>query len=291
MAIFDLHHPWTFAFGLLGNLVSIGVYLAPLPTFIRIYREKSTMGFQSFPYVIALFSSMLWMYYAFLKKNAILLISINSFGCVIETVYIFLYLLYASKKARNHTIKLLSFMDVALFVIIFLVSFFVFKGEIRVQVVGWICVAVSVCVFAAPLSIVFRVVRTRSVEFMPFPLSFSLTLSAIMWFAYGVFQKDRCIALPNVLGFVLGVLQMMLYGIYRNSKPVLNEEKKIPEHVMNIMILGTPEVHPVENLKDEKADAQEVKKVEEVCAITVELEPCSQMKVQLDSPALIVCAA
>lgn len=58
------------------------------------------MGYQSVPYVVALFSSMLWMYYAFIKKNTILLVSINSFGCIVETIYITIFILYASKEAR-----------------------------------------------------------------------------------------------------------------------------------------------------------------------------------------------
>ncbi|XP_006368075.1 bidirectional sugar transporter SWEET12-like [Solanum tuberosum] len=100
MALFDLHHPWLFVFGVLGNVISILVFLAPVPAFRRICKEKSTMGYQSVPYVVALFSSMLWMYYAFIKKNAILLVSINSFGCIVETIYITIFILYASKEAR-----------------------------------------------------------------------------------------------------------------------------------------------------------------------------------------------
>ncbi|KAG9144751.1 hypothetical protein Leryth_017227 [Lithospermum erythrorhizon] len=263
MAIFDLHHPWSFTFGILGNIISFFVYFAPLPTFIRIRREKSTMGFQSLPYVVALFSAMLWMYYALIKTNTLLLISINSFGCVIETIYIFIFLLYANKKARNDTAKLLSFLNVGVFLTIFFFTYYILEGQTRVAVVGWICVAFSVIVFAAPLSIVFQVVRTKSAEFLPFPLSFCLTLSAIMWFGYGLLQKDLCIALPNVLGFFLGMLQMLLYGIYRNPKKVVVEEKKPTEHVINIVNLGASEVHPVEDSPKSRKSDDEVAYIEE----------------------------
>ncbi|KAK6116612.1 hypothetical protein DH2020_049718 [Rehmannia glutinosa] len=253
------------------------------------------MGFDSLPYVVALFSAMLWMYYAFLKTNAILLISINAFGCIIETVYIFLYLFYASKKARSHTAKLLGLINVGLSSLIFVLTFFIFQDQTRVHVVGWICVAVSVSVFAAPLSIVFRVVRTRSVEFMPFPLSFFLTLSAVMWFAYGLFQKDLCVALPNVLGFLLGLLQMLLYGIFRNMKPAEIEEKKLPEHVINIKVIGTPEIHPIDSQKcgdkiqeEDKGD-EEADRRENCVPCAISVEP-SQVNVQLESPVLVVCA-
>lgn len=71
------------------------------PTFYQIYKKKTTEGFQSLPYVFALFSSMLWIYYALVKKDAsLLVITINSFGCVIESVYLAIFLVYASKKTR-----------------------------------------------------------------------------------------------------------------------------------------------------------------------------------------------
>ncbi|XWS36219.1 hypothetical protein CRYUN_Cryun20dG0066600 [Craigia yunnanensis] len=44
---------------------------------------------------------MLLLYYAFLKKNdAVMLITINSIGCCIESIYLFFYMVYATKSAR-----------------------------------------------------------------------------------------------------------------------------------------------------------------------------------------------
>uniref|UniRef100_A0A0E0MFR0 Bidirectional sugar transporter SWEET n=1 Tax=Oryza punctata TaxID=4537 RepID=A0A0E0MFR0_ORYPU len=267
MAGMSLQHPWAFAFGLLGNIISFMTYLAPLPTFYRIYKSKSTQGFQSVPYVVALFSAMLWIYYALLKSDECLLITINSAGCVIETIYIAVYLVYAPKAARMFTAKILLLLNVGVFGLILLLTLLLSAGDRRIVLLGWVCVGFSVSVFVAPLSIIRLVVRTKSVEFMPFSLSFSLTVSAVVWFLYGLLIKDKYVALPNVLGFTFGVIQMGLYAMYRNSTPkkaVLTKEVEattvtddddstagVKEHVVNIAKLSavdvkTREVHPVD---------------------------------------------
>ncbi|KAF2286452.1 hypothetical protein P3X46_011477 [Hevea brasiliensis] len=259
MAVMSTHHPLAFAFGILGNIISIMVFLAPVPTFFRIYRKKSTEGFQSLPYLVALFGSMLWLHYAMLKKDAFLLITINGFGCVIETLYIILYIVYATKENRISTFRLLLSMNMGLFSFIIILTHCAVKDSVRVQVLGWICVAVSVSVFAAPLSIVALVIRTRSVEFMPFNLSFFLTISAIVWFVYGLATKDMCVALPNVLGFILGLLQMLLYAVYRKAKKVIMEEKLAEnlKTIVNISTLGNSEVHPMDVQPESNEAAKE----------------------------------
>ncbi|KAJ9563954.1 hypothetical protein OSB04_009114 [Centaurea solstitialis] len=246
-----------------GNIISTGVYFAPLPTFIEICKRKSTMGFQSFPYVVSLLSALLWLYYAFIKGgDTFLLISINSLGTFIESLYIIIFLLYATPETKKQTLKGLS-ATVVFCLVISLGTLFTLQGETRVLVVGWVCVGISVAVFAAPLTIVFQVVRTESVEFMPLPLSCFLTLSATMWFAYGLSLKDICVTVPNILGFILGVIQMGLYAYYRKVTKITPPEKKAKDHMINILSANS-EVHPVDSGRSSEADEENKK---EECVI------------------------
>nr|GEW03564.1 SWEET sugar transporter [Tanacetum cinerariifolium] len=216
--------PLTLAFGLLGNAVSFMVFLAPIPTFYKVYKRKSTEGFQSAPYVVGLFSAMLWIYYALLKSNVMLLITINSVGCIIETFYICFFLFYAPKKARMECLKLIVLLIVVGFGLIVVLTQFLASGVTRGVIVGWICLVFSLCVFVAPLGVLRQVIKTKSVEYMPILLSVALTLSAVMWFFYGLLLGDFNIAVPNVLGFTFGIIQMILYFLYKNKKPISNKQ-------------------------------------------------------------------
>ncbi|KAM5563929.1 hypothetical protein ABKV19_018510 [Rosa sericea] len=179
-------HTLASVFGMLGTLVSFLVLLAPLPTFYRIYKRKSADGFQSLPYSVALFSAMLMFYYAYIKENAYLLLGINSFGSIIETIYLIVYMIYAPSNSRIFTAKLLVLFNFLAYGVIVGVTYQIPNPLLRLKVVGWINVIFSVCVFAAPLSIL----------------------------------------APNILGFTFGMAQMILFLVYKNTKrPILPEFK------------------------------------------------------------------
>ncbi|KAF0887848.1 hypothetical protein E2562_004058 [Oryza meyeriana var. granulata] len=209
--------PLVFAVGIVGNILSFLVILAPVPTFYRVYKKKSTESFQSVPYAVALLSAMLWLYYALLTSD-LLLLSINSIGCLVESLYLAIYLLYAPKQAMVFTVKLVCTMNLALFGAMVAALQLCVKGERRVTLAGGIGASFALAVFVAPLTIIRQVIRTKSVEFMPFWLSFFLTLSAVVWFFYGLLMKDFFVATPNVLGLLFGLAQMVLYVVYKNPK-------------------------------------------------------------------------
>ncbi|KAL1178080.1 hypothetical protein V6Z11_A03G073200 [Gossypium hirsutum] len=265
-----LHVSWAFVFGILGNVVSFLVSLAPLPTFYQIYKKRTSEGYQSIPYVVSLFSAMLWIYYALLKKDAMLLITINTFCVFIQTFYIVVYFYYGPKKEKLVTLKLILLFNVFGFGVIFFSTFFLKNPLIRLQILGYICMGFALCVFVAPLGILRKVIKTKSVEYMPFTLSVFLTLGALMWFFYGLLLKDMNIAVPNVLGFIFGILQMILYAIYKNYPKKMVEDPKLQlsaqQVVVDVVKLGSTTVSlevnavgPNPNNGDGTGEAQNIK--------------------------------
>jgi len=58
------------------------------------------------------------------------------------------------------------------------------------------------------------VIRTECVEFMPFYLSLSTFLMSASFAMYGLLLRDFFIYLPNVIGVILGAMQLVLYAYY-----------------------------------------------------------------------------
>ncbi|KAA3459919.1 bidirectional sugar transporter SWEET3-like [Gossypium australe] len=98
-----------------------------------------------------------------------------------------------------------------IFTVTAIISAFVFHDHHHRKVfVGTIGLVASVAMYAAPLVVVKQVIMTKSVEFMPFYLSFFSFLASVLWLAYGLLSHDLLLASPNLVGLPLGILQLGL---------------------------------------------------------------------------------
>ncbi|XP_038993746.1 bidirectional sugar transporter SWEET17-like [Hibiscus syriacus] len=161
-------------FGLLGNITTGLVYLAPVNTFWHIIQIGSTEEFDSLPYVAKLLNGCMWVYYGVVKPNSVLVATVNGFGALLELIYVIIFLIFAPPKMRK------------------------------------------------------TVVTTKSVEYMPFLLSFILFINGLTWTVYAVITRDWFIGIPNGSGFVFGTAQLVLYAMYWRPK----QSKKTLDHVV-----------------------------------------------------------
>ncbi|GMJ00975.1 hypothetical protein like AT5G53190 [Hibiscus trionum] len=92
---------------------------------------------------------------------------------MLELSFIFIYLLFAPTKAKIKA-GVIATIVVVLCSTTAIISAYVFHDHHRRKVfVGTVGLVASVAMYAAPLVVVKQVIMTKSVEFMPFYLSFS----------------------------------------------------------------------------------------------------------------------
>ncbi|KAG5626055.1 hypothetical protein H5410_011273 [Solanum commersonii] len=214
-----------FIIGIIGNIISVLMFLAPVGTFRRIVQNKSTEDFDSLPYICTLLNSSLWTYYGIIKPGSYLVSTVNGFGVIVETIYIALFLKFAHPKMRvsnnliNHiknTGILAGILNVGILATILLLAQFILYGEMRINVIGFLSTCLNIIMYSSPLGVMKTVVRSKSVEFMPFLLSFFFFLNGGVWTLYALLVSDWFLGVPNGIGWFLGAAQLVIYVIYRS---------------------------------------------------------------------------
>ncbi|MED6156438.1 hypothetical protein PIB30_014403 [Stylosanthes scabra] len=97
------------------------------------------------------------------------------------------------------------------------VTVLVLDGSIQLTVLGMLCSALTVLMYASPLLAMRTVIKTKSVEYMPFLLSLFMFLNAGAWALYSLLLRDFYIGIPNFVGLVLGSAQLTVYLMYKEK--------------------------------------------------------------------------
>ncbi|CAN6982422.1 unnamed protein product [Brassica oleracea var. botrytis] len=173
-----------------GNVISVLVFLSPVETFWKIVKRRSTEEYECLPYICTLMGSLLWTYYIW---NIALVLALNVIFPVIMIV--------GTRTAFGY-------------------------AKTRSNSMGFICAALNIIMYGSPLSAIKTVVKTRSVKYMPFWLSFFLFLNGAIWAVYALLLHDVFLLVPNGMGFFLGTVQLLIYTFYRNAKPNIEDEEE-----------------------------------------------------------------
>ncbi|KAL5864246.1 hypothetical protein ACOSQ3_001760 [Xanthoceras sorbifolium] len=87
-----------------------------------------------------------------------------------------------------------------------------------------------------------KVIKTRSVKYMPFYLSLTNFLNGLVWVTYALIRFDLYVLTGNGLGALSGAVQLILYACYFKSTPKDDEEK--PNHEVQLPGYNAPAPPP-----------------------------------------------
>ncbi|XP_021645844.2 bidirectional sugar transporter SWEET16 isoform X2 [Hevea brasiliensis] len=169
----------SFIIGIIGNIISFFVFTCPIKTFWEVVKNKSTEDYEVFPYIITLLGTSLWTFYGCLKPGGLLVVTVNGIGATFQFIYVTLFLIYAPKNKKVRAAKLVALLNVGFLGVVIAVTLLALHAKLRLTFVGLICVGMTTIVYGSPLSAM----------------------------------------VPSVLGVLLGIIQLILYAMYK-KKPM-----------------------------------------------------------------------
>ncbi|RYQ89401.1 hypothetical protein Ahy_B09g096069 isoform A [Arachis hypogaea] len=141
--------------GIIGNVISFGLFFSPAPTFYRIIKKKSVEEFKPDPYIATVLNCAFWVFYGlpFVHPHSVLVVTINGVGLVFEFVYLTIFYIYATNKGRRKVLFLLG-SEALFFAAVALITLLVLHGtHERSLVVGVLCDIFNIMMYVSPLTV------------------------------------------------------------------------------------------------------------------------------------------
>ncbi|XP_064406124.1 sugar transporter SWEET1-like isoform X2 [Halichondria panicea] len=215
----DSLYAWRHVLGYMAVVFTLALFSAGILTCRKILIEKRVGVIPYIPFLAASLNCFFWATYSVLNEfwdNSILFI--NTFGLILQVMYIVLYYYFTEDKTSliRDIFITCSIIGAVLFYVMVVVS------ELnRLIHLGIIANFFSICFFGSPLSTMPVVVRTKSIESMSLPFSVLCSLVTSLWTLYGLAVSDVYIQFPNLIGFILSLIQLFLFCVYPPTKKVL----------------------------------------------------------------------
>ena len=196
-------------FGWSATIICIYFFLAPVVPFLQVLKGK--LNYKDSPGVLLIMSFMnciLWADYG-LVKNDFQVYFCNAIGGSTTLIWITIYLIYLGNQ--NVGLGLLYNVGLILVLVgIMLVFYFV----VPLEITGYSAMIFNVLMYAAPGEKIYQVINTKNYRLIPIFSVIGGFAASFCWLIYGLFQKDLNIIIPNGLGLVAAILQVIVYLIY-----------------------------------------------------------------------------
>ncbi|XP_052182008.1 bidirectional sugar transporter SWEET5 [Diospyros lotus] len=214
--------------GIVGNVISFFLFISPLPTIWKIFKSKSVQEFRPDPYVATTLNCAMWVFYGlpFIHPDNLLVLTINGAGLIIELIYVFVFLSFSAWPLRRKIIIALVIEAIFFVGLACITLTILHTTKTRSKLVGGFGVFFNIIMYISPLTVMRMVIKRKSVKYMPFYLAVANFANGSIWLAYALLKIDLFLAVPNGLGTLSGLIQLILYVIYYKTTKWEEEEEE-----------------------------------------------------------------
>lgn len=194
--------------------------VSPWADYRRIVRDQSTGVLSGLPVLMLFVNGYMWLMYAYLVGNWFPLFAVGCFGCSLCLLFMGIYYRWSDNRAKLHRMFAASFVFLAAWTAYVILATSGVTGQNNDQVskvLGYMCVALNIGVYASPLDTMQVVIRTKSADALPISLCTMNLINGSLWVVFGAVTADYFVLTPNAIGALLGAIQVGLYVKFRPS--------------------------------------------------------------------------
>jgi solute carrier family 50 protein (sugar transporter) len=204
---------------LAASVLTIIMWLAPVRDVwtapYSIYRAGNTENVATgFGFVCGTFNCILWNLYAFNRLDIMFVpFVVNTVGFFLNISFVLCYFWFGDSKARRSTRNYLLAM-----LLITAIAAVAWAVNGTNEPVGYFASLVNIMMLFGPLAAARDVIRSRSSRGLSLlPLVMTLVAS-LTWCSYGIYIQNVPSTVPNALGIMFGILQLILFAWARKQE-------------------------------------------------------------------------
>lgn len=210
----------------LTTITAILLCVSPWPDYRRILREKSTGPLSMLPLLMLFVNCYMWCMYAYLVENFFPLFACCVLGMVTFIVFMSIFYRYSNERPKLNKLIAAAIVFLAAwtaYVIVATAGLTNQSEDSITKILGYMCVAINIAVYASPLDTMKTVIKTKNSESLPISLCSMNLLNGSLWVVFGAVEGDYFVLTPNAIGSVLSAIQVGLYLMYRQRASAVVE--------------------------------------------------------------------
>ncbi|KAG2433185.1 hypothetical protein HYH02_012727 [Chlamydomonas schloesseri] len=195
-----------------GNLLATLMLISPLPAVLRLRATGRLGDINPLPYPLTIYNASGWLAYGYATSNPYLFPS-NYIG-FIAGVFFTVTAHSAAPRGAQDRVAAIFMVGAFHFIGMGIIALFWLSNEAADKMWGINATVILMVYYVIPLSTMFEVIKKKNAISIYIPLAIGATANGCLWTAYGFALKDFNIWFCNAFGAVIGVIQLVLRGVY-----------------------------------------------------------------------------
>ena len=197
-----------------GAVLANGMFLASWPAVAQARTSKQLGALNPLPFAFTFANCLGWLHYGFVCRNHYVFWS-NALGCVLGL----LYTTTALKLGCPDVVERVAVGGLVIHICAAYATGLRLASPARRKLcAGLVANFILLCYYAAPLSTVAAVVRSRDASSISGPLVLVNAGNGLLWTVYGAAVEDALVWAPNLAGVALAAAQLALKLAFRGAK-------------------------------------------------------------------------